>query len=117
MTDDTKPVEPFGVEIDLLTGAMAEPDTYKVTRASTMVPYYADTAAIRRLVETQDDPIHYEVFEKDIPETAGQIRICISKLLPGAVGGEFFMTKGHYHTVLGTAESYLCVAGEGYLRM
>jgi hypothetical protein len=27
---------------------------------------------------------------------------CISKLQPGLVGDEFFMTKGHYHTVVET---------------
>ena len=117
MTDTQKRIEPFGVEIDLLTGAMKDFDNYKKTMASTMIPYYADTDAIRNLVESEGDPIHYEVFEKTIPEAAGHIRVCISKLLPGKVGGEFFMTKGHYHTVLETAESYLCLAGEGFLLM
>ena len=27
------------------------------------------------------------------------------------------MTKGHYHEVPGTAEVYLCLAGEGYMLM
>lgn len=42
---------------------------------------------------------------------------CISKLLPGRVGEEFWMTKGHYHTILGTAEIYFCLRGEGYMLM
>ena len=109
--------QPFGVAIDLTTGEMAEPDNHHVTRASTMIPYYADRAAIQRLVDEHGDPVHYEVFEKDIPQTEGHILICISKLLPGKVRDEFFMTKGHYHTVLATAETYLCLAGEGYMLM
>lgn len=27
------------------------------------------------------------------------------------------MTKGHYHTILNTAEVYYCISGEGYLLM
>jgi len=117
MNDTAGHLEPFGVDIDLLTGAMKDPDSYKCTVASTMIPYYADRDAVERLVESQNDPVHYEVFEKDVPEAEGHIRICISKLLPGKVGQEFFMTKGHYHTVLETAETYLCIAGEGFLLM
>jgi glucose-6-phosphate isomerase len=33
------------------------------------------------------------------------------------VGNEYFMTKGHYHTILHTAEIYLCIRGEGYMLM
>jgi len=36
---------------------------------------------------------------------------------PGKVGQEFFMTKGHFHTVLDTAEMYLCLKGEGVMVM
>ena len=37
-----------------------------------------------------DDPeaVHYEVFEKTIPEEAGHVLFCISKLYPGVVGDE-----------------------------
>ncbi|UCF36134.1 MAG: cupin domain-containing protein, partial [Acidobacteriota bacterium] len=39
------------------------------------------------------------------------------KLYPGLVGEECFMTKGHYHTVLETAEIYLCLKGRGLMMM
>jgi len=105
---------PFGVDIDLVTGAMAAPDRVLVRRASDMKGYYQDAAALDRLIAA-GDPVHYEVFEKVIPETYGHLLFCISKLYPGRVGDECFMTKGHYHTVSGTAETYLCIAGTGYM--
>ena len=105
---------PFGVDIDLVTGAMAAPDRVLVRRASDMKGYYKDAAALDRLIAA-GDPVHYEVFEKVIPETYGHLLFCISKLYPGRVGDECFMTKGHYHTVSGTAETYLCSAGTGYM--
>jgi glucose-6-phosphate isomerase len=105
---------PFGVDIDLVTGAMREPDRVLVRRASDMKGYYKDATALDRLIAT-GDPVHYEVFEKLIPETYGHLLFCISKLYPGRVGDECFMTKGHYHTISGTAETYLCLGGSGHM--
>lgn len=110
-------LEPFGVSIDLVTGVMDAPDNHIVRKASDMMGYYADGDALKELIGEGDDPLHYEVFEKNIPEERGHLRICISKLLPGVVGEECFMTKGHYHTVAGTAEVYLCLRGEGLVLM
>ena len=107
---------PWAVDIDLVTGVMCEPDRVLVRKASAMRGYYQDAAALERLIG-QDDPVHYEVFEKHIPETSGHLLLCISKLYPGRVGDECFMTKGHYHTISGTAETYLCITGTGYMMM
>ncbi len=108
--------QPFGTDFDLMEGVMKDPDNHIVRNASSMRGCYADKRALEELVE-KGDPVHYEVFEKDIPEEYGHLRICISKLQMGTVGGECFMTRGHYHAVPGTAEIYLCLAGEGYMLM
>lgn len=107
---------PFGLDIDLLEGTMSNPDNHLVRRASDMNGHYADQAALQRLIDA-GNPVHYEVFEMRIPEVYGQLLFCISKLYPGRVGDEFFMTKGHYHTVPQTAEVYLCLRGEGFMAM
>jgi len=108
---------PFGVDIDLLDGVMSDADNHLQRVASDMDGYYADQAALERLIAEHNDPLHYEVFEKRIPEEQGHLLFCISKLQPGVVGEECFMTKGHYHTISGTAEIYLCIAGEGFMMM
>lgn len=108
---------PFGVEFDLEAGVMKDPARHKITRASAMRGYYKDEEALERLLETKGDAVHYEVFEKDVPEEPGHVLFCISKLQPGLIGDEFFMTKGHYHTLLETGELYLCLSGEGYMIM
>jgi glucose-6-phosphate isomerase len=107
---------PFGVAIDFATGRMAEADRTIVRRASDLRGYYADAEALEALIE-DGDPIHYQVFEKAIPEEEGHLLFCMSVLEPGRVGDEYFMTKGHYHTVSGTAEAYLCVRGLGFMLM
>jgi glucose-6-phosphate isomerase len=110
-------VHPSGVDINLQTGEMLEPDRVVVRRASDMRGYYADADALEHLIRERGDPIHYEVFEKPVPETRGNLMYCISKLQPGLIGDEFYMTKGHYHRVRHTAELYLCLRGQGLMLM
>jgi glucose-6-phosphate isomerase len=42
---------------------------------------------------------------------------CLTVLYPGQVGDEYYMTKGHFHVAMDTAEIYLGLEGEGYLLM
>jgi len=38
-----------------------------------------------------------------------------STIYPGKVDGEYFMTRGHFHESIDTAEYYWCIQGEGML--
>lgn len=116
-TPATTFIDPFGIELDLEKGLMRQARNHLVRRASDMRGYYADAAALERLIVERQDPLHYEVFEVPVPEERGHLMYCISTLQPGLVGEEFFMTKGHYHSVPNTAEVYLCLRGEGYMVM
>jgi glucose-6-phosphate isomerase len=108
--------KPFGLDFDLVHGIMKNPEVHTVRLASSMRGHYRDARALEALI-AQGDPVHYEVFEMKIPQEVGQLQFCLSKTYPGTVGGECFMTKGHYHQVPETAEIYLCVRGEGYMLM
>jgi glucose-6-phosphate isomerase len=114
---NTTLINPFGVAMDLEQGLMARATNHLVRRASDMRGYYKDEGALQRLVTEHDNPVHYEVFEVPVPEEQGHLMYCISTLQPGLVGQEYFLTKGHYHTVPNTAEIYLCLRGEGYMVM
>jgi glucose-6-phosphate isomerase len=109
-------MQPFSLAIDLAEGVMIGYTNHVVRRASDMRGHYADGAAFERLVAS-GDPLHYEVFEKPVPEEYGHLMFCISKLEPGMVGREYYMTKGHYHSVIGTGEIYLCLRGTGIMLM
>ena len=108
---------PFGLEINLESGEMIGAENHLVRNASSMRGHYVDSDALEKMISQDGDPLHYEVFEKPVPEEYGQLMYCISKLQPGRVGDEYFMTKGHYHTVAETAEIYLCLSGEGFMLM
>lgn len=113
----TSLIEPFTVQIDLDTGQMPGATNHLIRRASDMKGYYRDEAALQRLIHEHNNPLHYEVFEVPVPEEDGHLMYCISTLQPGRVGDECFMTKGHYHTRVNTAETYLCLRGTGYMLM
>ena len=91
-------------------------DNHIVRRLSSMKGQFADEAAYAALL-AKDDSILYEVYELQRPEAAGELLHGISIVHPGKVGAEYYMTKGHFHTVLETAEIYECLKGEGVMVM
>jgi len=109
-------MKPFAVDLDLIRGVMENPQAHIVRRASSMRGHYTDAAALERIVAA-GDPVHYEVAEQPVPDAPGQMRFGISTTLPGTVGEECFMTKGHYHAVPDTAEVYVGLRGQGYMLM
>lgn len=85
-------------------------------RLSALRGQFSDQDAYERLL-AQGDPVLYEVYEIQRPQQAGELLTGVSIVHPGKVGQEFFMTKGHFHAVLDTAEVYLCLKGEGFMVM
>ncbi|MBE0699458.1 MAG: glucose-6-phosphate isomerase [Anaerolineaceae bacterium] len=91
-------------------------DNYIQRRLSSLKGQFIDSAAYAEMLAREDSLI-YEVYEIKRPQVAGEVLTGISIVHPGKVGNEFFMTKGHFHTVIDTAEVYLCLNGEGYMVM
>jgi glucose-6-phosphate isomerase len=79
---------------------------------SHMSDMYHDNKAAARIASA-DDPLVYEFYELGAPEHAGDLAFGTSIVYPGKVGDEYFMTKGHFHNILETAEVYYCLAGKG----
>jgi glucose-6-phosphate isomerase len=77
---------------------------------------YHDNAAYEAMLNVEDTLL-YEVYEIKRPEVAGEMLHGISIVHPGKVGDEYFMTKGHFHTVRDTGEVYYCLKGEGVMVM
>jgi glucose-6-phosphate isomerase len=81
---------------------------------SSMKGMFADEEAYEKMLRS-GDPLVYEFYEMGAPEDAGDVAFGSSITYPGIVGGEYFMTKGHFHTVLETAEIYYTLSGEGLM--
>lgn len=91
-------------------------DQHIMRRLSAMQGQYLDQQAYQDML-VEKDQLLYEVYEVRRPEVAGELLQGISIVHPGKVGDEFFMTKGHFHSMLNTAEVYYCLRGEGVMVM
>lgn len=104
---------PFTINFDLITGLSDQMKSIK-RRLSDMKGMYFDHEAFQRMIQ-MDDTLVYEFYELGAPSDAGEIAFGTSIVYPGKVGNEFFMTKGHFHNILDTAEVYICLQGHGYM--
>ena len=77
---------------------------------------FVDAAEAERLLENEN-PLVYEFYELGIPSHAGDLAFGTSITYPGQVAGEYYMTKGHFHEILETAEVYYCIQGRGMMMM
>lgn len=107
---------PYGYPISRPDDRMASFDNHIQRRLSAMKNSFADREAYKAMLDSGDALI-YEVYENRRPEVAGELLSGLSIVHPGRVGSEYFMTKGHYHSVRDTAEIYYCMQGEGLLLM
>jgi len=111
----TNSVAPFSVYFDLINGLSNERTSTK-RYLSNMKGMFADEAALQAKL-AQEDPLVYEFYELNLPEKPGDLLFGTSIVYPGKVGNEYYMTKGHFHTILDTAEVYYCLQGQGYMLM
>lgn len=112
---DKGKVNPFTLSFDQMTGLSKERESSK-RYLKDLKGMFADEKAFDGLIKVRTEPV-YEFYELDLPETGSHLLFGTSIVYPGKVGNEYFMTKGHFHTILETAEVYYCLSGEGYMLM
>lgn len=103
----------FTIDFDLMSGLSKIGKSTK-RNLSVMKEMYYDQESANKL-SGSSDPLVYEFFELGCPENSGDVAFGTSITYPGKVGNEYFFTKGHFHTVLETAEVYYCLSGEGFM--
>ena len=113
-TDKFNWLQGFIIDFDLKTGLSKSGAESSKRYVSSMRGMYADEAATEEMIKN-GDPLVYEFYEMGAPEKDSDLAFGASITYPGKVGNEYFMTKGHFHTVLETAEVYYCLSGEGYM--
>ena len=103
------------VDFDLHTGLSRTRQPLQ-RRLSAMKGLFYDDHALQDQL-SKEDVLVYEFFDMGVPESEAEIAYGTSITYPGKIGEEYFMTKGHFHTVLATAEVYYCLRGQGYMLM
>jgi glucose-6-phosphate isomerase len=107
---------PFVFTLPLPSGIPSRYDSTTRRTLSSLRGQFLDQEAYEALL-AKEDSLVYEVYEIKRPEAAGEFLMGVSVIHPGKVGREFYMTKGHYHTIRETAEIYYCLKGEGMMVM
>lgn len=107
---------PFEFDLEPNTFIPSEYDNHINRHLSKMSGQYVDDQAFQEILE-EEDKLLYEVYEIKRPEIEGELLHGISIVHPGKVGDEYYMTKGHFHTILDTAEVYFCLKGHGFMIM
>lgn len=103
------------IDFDLTSGLSQ--NTASIKRyLSKMAGMYADEAAYNAQL-AQEDILIYEFYDMGVPGTEKDVAYGTSITYPGKIGDEYFMTKGHFHTIIDTAEVYYCLRGNGYIMM
>lgn len=113
LTDHLDLIEPRSLVIDPLSGRMSvETGRYRKDLVS-LRHVFSDQAACDALIRSQGCVPVYEVAE--FRETGSDLVFGATTIEPGQVGGEYFMTRGHFHQRADLGEVYHTTAGEGLL--
>ena len=113
--DRAAPVEPGALSIGA-DGAMQGRTGGYDKRLEDMRGVYRDSAAFDALVaERGVDVLAYHVDEHRAGDGPGALIIGTSTLLPGRVGDEYALTRGHLHARADRAELYHCLSGRGVM--
>jgi glucose-6-phosphate isomerase len=75
---------------------------------------FVDTVAYEQAL-SKDDSVVYTICALEQPPGEGQLNLAVGLILPGKIGMEYFMTKGHFHAWRPAAEFYIGLSGEGCL--
>lgn len=104
-----------GVRFDQLTGHLiGERVTVSERRLAGMEGYFTDTAAWA-LADQNAVVYRVEAYEP-VPEgVLGGIGLATTYLFPGSIGGEYYMTRGHFHSNADGPELCMTISGSGAL--
>ncbi len=75
---------------------------------------FADTIAFEATLALSN-PLLYAVAAIEPAHGDGDLHYGLGKIMPGKIGDEYFMTKGHLHAWRPAAEFYFGLSGEGVM--
>lgn len=104
----------FANTVNFKTGELVICGNHSTVHLSKIRDLFKYQDEIKRILE-KDDLIIYETYYPDIEENEMYLFYGITKIHPGRIGKEFFMTRGHIHKPEVMSETYTCLSGKGML--
>lgn len=98
------------------TGKMSDGTGRYEKRLSDLAGLYADSAAFAALLAAGDRVV-YDVTEFRPSERPGDLIFGVTRMSPGRVGDEFFLTRGHIHAKSDRPEIYYGQKGTGLMQL
>lgn len=111
------PSIPALLEIHEKGGITGRSSRYEV-RLERLEGIYEDAADYDAQLQARgSDELVYWVDAHTYDDGAGSLTVGTSTLLPGVVGDEYAVTRGHIHAIADRAELYYCLSGHGIMLM
>lgn len=83
-------------------------------RLSDLVDHFADHSASNAILENSN-PLVYEYWEREYEGASQGISFGMTRIHPGRVGNEYYLTKGHFHADDFGDEIHITLSGQGLL--
>jgi glucose-6-phosphate isomerase, archaeal len=110
-------VDPASFKVLIEGGVLDGANGRYLKRFSDLRGLYADSAAFEAASSEHPDRIVYEVTEFRPSERAGDMIFGVTRMVPGRIGNEFFLTRGHIHARPDRPEIYFGQRGTGVMQM
>jgi len=108
-------MQPTRCIVDVKSGSLKGGTGRYEKRLSDLAGIYGDEEAFRALISASGDPVVYAVEDLRPSADAGDVIFGVTRMAPGKVGEEFFVTRGHIHAVANRPEIYYGESGAGLM--
>jgi glucose-6-phosphate isomerase, archaeal len=107
--------DPASLVVRIADGRMDGATGRYEKRLSELAGLYLHTAVHAAAVEQRGDPVVYTVEDFRPSARAGDMIFGVTRMLPGKIGDEFYLTRGHIHAKADRPEIYHGQAGRGLM--
>jgi glucose-6-phosphate isomerase len=108
---------PHACRIDLAAGTMAGATGTYQKKLADLTGLYADASAFAALVAQEGARVVYDVADFRPSGAPGDLIFGVTRMSPGTIGDEFFMTRGHIHAQTDRPEVYYGQKGLGLMQL
>ncbi|MDB5523942.1 MAG: glucose-6-phosphate isomerase [Rhizobium sp.] len=107
--------EPGVGRVDIESGQLQGATNRYVKTFRDLEGLYEDEAALAAVIAEKGDAVAYEVTDYKPSANAGDIIIGVTRMEPGRIGREYYLTRGHIHARPNRPEMYYGESGVGVM--
>ncbi|HUG62826.1 MAG TPA: glucose-6-phosphate isomerase [Methylomirabilota bacterium] len=107
--------EPGLCSVDVAAGALRGATNRYTKSLADLAGVYEDEAAFEALRAELGDTVVYEVTDYKPSNDPGDMIVGVTRMMPGKVGREYFVTRGHIHAKPNRPEMYYGESGHGLM--